>query len=109
MRGRVCSLQLLLGLDSGVFQGSELLGTHNHILLPNFLDSPNLEGQVPVFISPRNRITHLYHQILDLSKSLTYDTSKVLYAHTRSLSVQGWYSRLCPGKIRSRYNGSSIT
>jgi hypothetical protein len=25
-----------------------------------FLDSPNLEGQVPVFISPRNRLAQLY-------------------------------------------------
>jgi hypothetical protein len=24
-------------------------------------DSPNLEGQVPVFISPRNRVAQLYH------------------------------------------------
>jgi hypothetical protein len=27
-------------------------------------DSPNLEGQVPVFISPRNRVAHLYPQAL---------------------------------------------
>jgi hypothetical protein len=25
-----------------------------------FLDSPNQEGQVPVFISPRNRVAQLY-------------------------------------------------
>jgi hypothetical protein len=29
---------------------------HNHILLSQIRDSPNLEGQVPVFISPRNRV-----------------------------------------------------
>jgi hypothetical protein len=28
-------------------------------------DSPNLEGQVPVFISPRNRVAQLYPRVLD--------------------------------------------
>jgi hypothetical protein len=31
-----------------------------------FLDSPNLEGQVPVFISPKNRVAQLYSQALGL-------------------------------------------
>jgi hypothetical protein len=44
--GRVCRLQLLLALDSAVIL------------------SPNLEGQVPVFISPRNRMAQLYPQAL---------------------------------------------
>jgi hypothetical protein len=30
----------------------------------NFLDSSNLEGQVPVFISPRNRVVQLYPRVL---------------------------------------------
>jgi hypothetical protein len=34
---------------------SESRGTLDHILLSQILDFPNLEGQVPVFISPRNR------------------------------------------------------
>jgi hypothetical protein len=34
--------------------------THDRILLSQIQDSPNLEGQVPVFISPRNRVTRLY-------------------------------------------------
>jgi hypothetical protein len=29
-----------------------------------FWDSPNLEGQIPAFISPRNGIAQLYHQAL---------------------------------------------
>jgi hypothetical protein len=33
---------------------------HDHILLSQIRDSPNLEGQVPVFISPRNMVTQLY-------------------------------------------------
>jgi hypothetical protein len=40
-------------------------GTHEHILLS--WDSPNLEGQVPVFISPRNKVAHLYPRALGFS------------------------------------------
>jgi hypothetical protein len=46
---RVCRLQLL-ALASAVILGSESRGTHDHILLSHILDSPNLEGQAPVFI-----------------------------------------------------------
>jgi hypothetical protein len=37
---------------------------HDHILLSQVSDSPNLVGQVPVFISPRNRVVQLYPQAL---------------------------------------------
>jgi hypothetical protein len=37
-RGRVCSLQLLLGLASAVFLGSEDLESYDYILLSQFLD-----------------------------------------------------------------------
>jgi hypothetical protein len=50
MRGRVCRLQLLLVLASAVILGSDSRGTHDHILLFQIQYSPNLEGQVPVFI-----------------------------------------------------------
>jgi hypothetical protein len=53
-RERVCHLQLLLVLASAVILGSESRGTHDHILLSQIRDFPNLEGQVPVFISPRH-------------------------------------------------------
>jgi hypothetical protein len=46
-----CRLQLLLILASAVILGSESRGTHDHILLSQIRDSPDLEGQVPVFIS----------------------------------------------------------
>jgi hypothetical protein len=49
-------LQLLLVLASAVILGSDPRETRDHILLSQFRDSPNLEGQVPVFISPRNRV-----------------------------------------------------
>jgi hypothetical protein len=48
----VCRLQLLLVLASAVILGSKSRGTND------------LEGQVPVFISPRNRIAQLYPQAL---------------------------------------------
>jgi hypothetical protein len=42
--------------------GSESFGTYDHILLSQIRDSPNLEGQIPVFISRRNRVAQLYTQ-----------------------------------------------
>jgi hypothetical protein len=49
---------LLLALASGVILGSESCGTHQ-ILLSQIQDSSNLKGQVPVFLSPRNRVARL--------------------------------------------------
>jgi hypothetical protein len=63
-RGRICRLQLLLVLASAVIFGSKSSGTHEHVLLPQIRDSPNLESQVPVFTSPRNRVAQLYPQAL---------------------------------------------
>jgi hypothetical protein len=61
-RGRVRRLQLLLALASAVILRSESHVTHGHILLCQIRDFPNLEGQVPVSISPRNRVPWLYPQ-----------------------------------------------
>jgi hypothetical protein len=63
-RGWVCRWQLLLVLGSAVILRSESHGTHDHILLSQIRDSPNLESQVPVHISPRNRVALLYPQAL---------------------------------------------
>jgi hypothetical protein len=63
-RVRVCRLQLLLVLASAFFLGSESRGTRNHILLSQIRDSPNLEGQVPVFVFPMNGVAQLYPQAL---------------------------------------------
>jgi hypothetical protein len=63
-RGWVCRLQLQPVLASAVILRSESRGTHDHILLSQFRDSSNREGQVPVFISPRNRVVRLYAQAL---------------------------------------------
>jgi hypothetical protein len=54
------NLQLLLGLASAVALGSESRGTHDHTLLSQYGDSHILQGQVPVFLSPRNRLAQLY-------------------------------------------------
>jgi hypothetical protein len=53
-RGCVCRLQLLLALASALVLRSESCGTHDHILLSQIRDSPNLGSQVPIFISPTN-------------------------------------------------------
>jgi hypothetical protein len=62
-RGWVCRLQLLLVLASAVILRSESRGTRD-ILLSQIPDSHNLEGHVPVFISPRNRVARLNPQTL---------------------------------------------
>jgi hypothetical protein len=57
-------LQLLLVLTSAVILRPESSGTHDHILLSQIWDSPNLVGQVPIFISPRNMMVQLYPKAL---------------------------------------------
>jgi hypothetical protein len=46
----------------------------DHILLSQIPDSPNLVGQVPVFVSPRNRVTQLYSQALGPLFVVFYDS-----------------------------------
>jgi hypothetical protein len=74
MRGWVCHSQLLLALASAVNLRSESRETHHHILLSQIGDSPNLEGQVPVFVSRRNRVAQLYPQVLDSIFVASYDS-----------------------------------
>jgi hypothetical protein len=73
-RGWAFRLQLLLVLASAVILRFESRGTHDHILLPQIRDSPNLEGQVPIFISPRDKVTQLYPQALGSLFVASYDT-----------------------------------
>jgi hypothetical protein len=57
----VCRLQLLLALAGAVILETESRWTQDHISLSQIRDCPpNLEGQVPVFISPRNRVAQIY-------------------------------------------------
>jgi hypothetical protein len=73
-RGWVCRLHLLMVLASSVILRSESRGTHDHILLSQIRDSPNLEGTVPVFISPINRVAQLYPQALGSLFVASYDS-----------------------------------
>jgi hypothetical protein len=59
LRGCVCLLQLLVILARAVILRSESRMTHDHILLSQIRESPNLEGQLLEFISPRNRVARL--------------------------------------------------
>jgi hypothetical protein len=58
-RGWVCRLQLLLVSSAQLFSGPGPEG-----LMTTIRDSPNLKGQVTVFVSPRNRVAQLYPQAL---------------------------------------------
>jgi hypothetical protein len=51
-RCRICILQLLLGLASTVFLGSESRRTHNHVLLSQFWDSPAWRARFPYLFPP---------------------------------------------------------
>jgi hypothetical protein len=57
-------------------------GTRDHIWLSQIRDSPNLEGQDPIFVSPRNRVAQLYPRALG------------------SLFVASYYSKGYGGGIR---------
>jgi hypothetical protein len=72
-RGWVGRLQLLLALSSAVILRFESRGTHDHILLAQIRDSPNMEDQVPVFITPRNKVARLYPQALVSLSIASYD------------------------------------
>jgi hypothetical protein len=64
---------LLLVLASAVILRSEYPGTHD-ILLSQNRDYLNLEGQVPVFISLRDRMARLYPQALGSLFVASYDS-----------------------------------
>jgi hypothetical protein len=56
------SFTIAAGPAIAVIPGADSYGIHDHILLSQIRDSPNLEGQVSVFISPSNRVFQLYPQ-----------------------------------------------
>jgi hypothetical protein len=90
----VCSSQLLLAFASAVILRSESHRTYDHILLSEIQDSPNLEGQVPIFIS-LNRLAQLYPQALGKSGACS--------------SIVGWGTMLQAWKVTgsiSNFTGS---
>jgi hypothetical protein len=64
----------MLVLANAVILGSESRRTRDHILLSHIRDFPNLEGQVHIFISPRNRLARLYLQELGSLFVASYDS-----------------------------------
>jgi hypothetical protein len=54
-RRRLCNLLLLLGLASTVPRDSR-----PYFIVPILETPPNLEGQVPIFLSPRNRAARIF-------------------------------------------------
>jgi hypothetical protein len=96
-RGCVCRLQLLLVLASAVILRSESRGTHDHILLSPIRDSPNLEGQVPVFLSPRNRVARLYLQSLRSLFVASHVKVKVMSRPTAQSASLPWNKALIWG------------
>jgi hypothetical protein len=49
-------------------------GNHDHILLSQIRDSPNLVGQVPIFLSHRNTMARLYPQTMGSLFVASYDS-----------------------------------
>jgi hypothetical protein len=68
------SFTIAPGLTSTVILGSKSCRIHDHILLSQIRHSPNLEGQVAVFVSPRNRVVQLYPQALGSLFFTSYDS-----------------------------------
>jgi hypothetical protein len=64
----------MLALASTVILRSDSRRTRDHILLSQIRDSPNPEGQIPVFISPRNLVAQLYPQALGSRFVASYDS-----------------------------------
>jgi hypothetical protein len=87
-RGWICRLKLLLTLARAVILKPESRGTHYYILLSQIRDSPNLEGQVPVFISPRIRVAQLYPQRLGSLKVKVKVTLWLTVSQSVSLGVE---------------------
>jgi hypothetical protein len=100
-------------IASASFLRPKSRGTIEHILLSLYLRLSNLEGQVLVFISPRNKVAKLYPQILGLFHlhiiTCYIYSSYMCNTYTRPLSVQVQYTRLCPMKSISGCNTSSIS
>jgi hypothetical protein len=75
-RGRVCNLlyNCFYAFPEQSLLRRCLAGLKTIFYCPNSWDFPNLEGQVPVFISPRNRVTQLYPRALCSLSVASYDS-----------------------------------
>jgi hypothetical protein len=77
-RGWVCRLQLLLVLANAIILSSESRRAPDHILLSQIRDSHSLKDQVPVYISPRNRVARSHPQALNSLSVARYLLSHML-------------------------------
>jgi hypothetical protein len=69
---------LLFTITAGPRQRSHsqvrVRGSHDQILLSQIRDSPNLKRQVPIFITPKNRVAQLHPQALSSLFVVSYDS-----------------------------------
>jgi hypothetical protein len=79
--GLQSTVELFLGLPRAVTLRSKSRRTHDHILLSR-LRLPNLEGQVPVYISPRNRVAQLYLGALGSVFVASYDSQGLRWRYS---------------------------
>jgi hypothetical protein len=79
---------------SVITQWSESLRTRNHTLLSH-LRRPNLEGHVPLFISPRNRVAQLYPRALGCMFSFHHLLRIWYYTNRTENTAQQLYYYLC--------------
>jgi hypothetical protein len=93
MRGWVCRLQLLLVLASAVILSSKSSRTHDHNLLSLLWDSPNLEGQVPVFISPRYWVPFLSPPTVQVFDAATSTWERLIVSLGFSYIMFSWVCR----------------
>jgi hypothetical protein len=82
---------LLLDLASAFILKSEFRRTHDYILLSQIRDSHQLVAQVPVFISPRNRVASCTPPALGSLSAAFYDSQ----ANRSLLPATSW--PLTPG------------
>jgi hypothetical protein len=106
MRGWVC-LQLLPGLVSTVILRSESHRTHDHILLSQIWDSHNLDGQIPIFLSPRNRVAWLYPQALGSLFVASYNT-RLWWRYMWNLCWFRWHGKWVLYQVRSPHLHRSV-
>jgi hypothetical protein len=82
---------------------SEPRGTHDHILLSQIRDSHNLEGQVPVFIYSRNRVSRLYPQALGPFFVASYYSQGYGGGIWPRLHTRGEWLGWCPPYVTRRH------
>jgi hypothetical protein len=110
--GRFWNLQLLLGLASAVFLWS-VSHVRRHILLSQLWESPNLESQIPVYISPSERIPQFYQSQSYLttdgqSASLSWYQASICQLRRISFLFLGNYLDICGFSILCAHSDERV-